>query len=106
MIRGIVFDFDGTLVVSNHIKRQAFCEVTNAYDPSGTTVTRILQCFPNKDRYDIFLEIAHELSLQKRTPKNQRPEPLATQWAETYTCRCEQAIATCEEVSGTSETLQ
>jgi len=106
MIRCIVFDFDGTLVVSNHIKRQAFFEVVRSHDPSGMTVTRILQNYPNKDRDGIFLEIARELFTQNPTRTHQNPEPLATQWAKTYTLHCEQAIATCEEVSGASETLQ
>ena len=106
MIRCIVFDFDGTLVVSNHIKRQTFYEVTYSYDPSGTTVTRILQNFPNKDRYGIFREIARECEDGKQIPQNQRPENLAAQWAEAYTIRCEQAISICEEIPGTFKTLQ
>lgn len=106
MIQCIVFDFDGTLVVSNHIKLQVFYEITHSYDPSGSTVTRILKQYPNKDRYGIFLEIVHELLLKNQIPKHQSPEALATQWAEDYTFRCEQAIATCEEVPGTTETLR
>ena len=106
MIRCIVFDFDGTLVVSNHIKLQAFYKVTDSYDPSGTTVTRILKQYPNKDRYGIFLEIASELFPKNQTPKYQSLNALATQWAEAYTFSCEQAIATCEEVPGTTEALR
>jgi phosphoglycolate phosphatase-like HAD superfamily hydrolase len=106
MIGCIVFDFDGTLVVSNHIKLQAFYEVTHSHDPSGFTVTRILKQYPNKDRYGIFLEIARELFPKNQTPKYQSLNALATQWAKAYTVSCEQAIATCEEVPGTSETLR
>ena len=106
MIRCIVFDFDGTLVASNHIKLQVFYEVTHSHDPSGSTVTRILKQYPNKDRYGIFLEIASELLFKNQIPKQQNPEALATQWAEDYTFSCEQAIATCEEVPGTTETLR
>jgi len=106
MIRCIVFDFDGTLVVSNHIKLQVFYEVTQSYDPSGSTVTRILKQYPDKDRYGIFLEIGNELFAKNQIPKYQSPETLATQWAEAYTFSCEKSIATCEEVPGTSETLR
>ena len=106
MIGCIVFDFDGTLVVSNHIKLQVFYEITHSYDPSGSTVTRILKQYPNKDRDGIFLEIAHELLVKNQIPKHQSQEVLATQWAEDYTFSCEQAIATCEEVPGTTETLR
>jgi len=106
MIRCIVFDFDGTLVVSNHIKLQVFYEVTHSHDPSGSTVTRILKQYPDKDRYGIFLEIGSELFAKNQIPKYQSPKALATQWAEDYTFSCEQAIATCEEVPGTTETLR
>jgi phosphoglycolate phosphatase-like HAD superfamily hydrolase len=106
MIGCIVFDFDGTLVVSNHIKRQAFYEVTHSYDPSGSTVTHILKHYPDKDRHGLFLEIVRELFAKNQSHKDQSPEALATQWVEAYTFSCEQAIATCQEVSGTSETLR
>ena len=100
MIRCIVFDFDGTLVNSNHIKLQAFYEVTHSHNPSGSTVTRILKQYPNKDRHGIFLEIVRELFAKNKTPKYQSPEALTTQWVEAYTFNCEQAIATCEEYNG------
>ena len=106
MIRCIVFDFDGTLVISNHVKRQAFYDVTHSYDPSGSTVTHILKQYPDKDRHGLFLEIVRELFAKNQLSKHQSPEALATQWAETYTVNCEQAIATCEEVPGASETLK
>jgi phosphoglycolate phosphatase-like HAD superfamily hydrolase len=106
MIRCIVFDFDGTLVVSNHIKLEVFYQVTHPYDPNGSTVTRILKQYPNKDRYGIFLEIVRELLVKKQISKQESPKSLATQWAEDYTLSCEQAIATCKEVPGTTETLR
>jgi len=106
MIRCIVFDFDGTLVVSNHIKLQAFYEITYSHDPTGSTVTRVLEQYPNKDRYGIFLEIVRELFANKQIPNSQSPEALTNQWTEAYSFSCEQAIATCEEVPGTSDTLR
>ena len=105
MIGCMVFDFDGTLVDSNHIKHQTFYHVTSSHDPSGETVAHVLRQYPHKDRYGIFSEIARELILKKQISKNQHPETLAAQWAEAYTFDCEQAIATCEEVPGTSDTL-
>ncbi len=106
MIGCIVFDFDGTLVISNHIKRQAFYEVTHSYDPSGSTVTHILKQYPDKDRHGLFLEIVRELFAKDLIAKHQSLEDLGAQWTEAYTLYCEQAIATCEEIPGASETLQ
>jgi len=106
MIRGIVFDFDGTLVDSNDIKLQTFYDVTKSHDPTGSTVTRILKQFPNKDRYGLFHAIIREFFAQNQTEDSKDLETLAAQWAEDYTVRCEKSIENCEEVSGTSETLQ
>ena len=106
MIGGIVFDFDGTLVDSNHIKLNTFYEVTKSHDPSGSTVTRILKLFPHKDRYGIFQAIVRELFIKDLVTEPNNLEALAAEWAEAYTFICEQAIKTCDEVSGASETLQ
>ncbi len=106
MIRGIAFDFDGTLVDSNDIKLQTFYEVTKPHDPTGSTVARILKQFPNKDRYGLFHAIIREFVTKNQIENTKDLETLAVKWAEDYTFRCERAIENCEEVSGTSETLQ
>ncbi|MCZ6800469.1 MAG: HAD family hydrolase [Nitrospirae bacterium] len=106
MIGCIVFDFDGTLVLSNHIKRQAFYDVTHSHDPSGSTVSRILKQHPDKDRHGIFLEIVRELFAKNEIANHHNLEALAAQWTEAYTVYCEQAIATCEEVPGASDALE
>ena len=105
MIRGIVFDFDGTLVDSNDIKVQTFYEVTKSHDPTGSTVTRILKQFPDKDRHGLFHAIIRELFNKDLRILSQDLEILAAQWTEEYTVRCEKAIGNCKEVPGTSETL-
>ena len=106
MIRGVVFDFDGTLVDSNDIKVQTFYEVTKSHDPTGSTVTRILNQFPNKDRYGLFHAIIGELFANNQIEDSKDLEILATQLAEDYTVTCEKAIENCKEVPGTSETLR
>ena len=106
MIKGIIFDFDGTLVDSNDIKAQTFYEVTKALDPTGSTVTRILKQFPNKDRHGLFHAITAELFTNNQIKDPINLEILATQFAEDYTVKCEKAIENCSEVPGTSETLR
>lgn len=101
----VVFDFDGTLVDSNHIKRQTFYDIVQPYDPEGTSVTRILQQFPEKDRYGIFEEIIKTLANQGSLPSNLDPNILKDHWAQSYTAQCERAIAECEEVPGASQAL-
>ncbi len=106
MIRGIVFDFDGTLVDSNDIKLQTFYEVTKSHDPNGSTVTRVLKQFPDKDRYGLFQAIVRELFTKDPAILPKDVDRLSSQWAEAYTVRCEHAIGICEEVPGTSEALR
>lgn len=106
MIRGIAFDFDGTLVDSNDIKRQTFYKVTKSHDPAGSTVTRILNQFPHIDRYGIFQAIVRELIANEPAVDPKDLNTLATQWAEAYTVECEKAIEQCGEVPGASETLR
>lgn len=106
MIRGVVFDFDGTLVDSNDIKVQTFYEVTKSHDPTGSTIARILKQFPNKDRYGLFHTITRELVSKNQIEDTKDLETLATQLAENYTVKCEKAIENCEEIPGTSEALR
>ncbi len=106
MIRGIVFDFDGTLVDSNDIKVQTFYDVTKCHDPKGSTVTGVLKKFPNKDRHGLFHAIIGELFAKNQIEDTKDLETLATQLTEDYTVKCEKAIENCEEVPGTSEALR
>ncbi len=106
MIRCVVFDFDGTLVDSNAIKTQTFYTIAQRYDPDGATVADVLgRCFRG-DRYTITKEIARELMARGRLPTQPSVETWATQWSRTYTTTCENAIANCAEVPGTSSVLK
>jgi phosphoglycolate phosphatase len=105
MISCVVFDFDGTLVVSNQVKVQSFYEVVRDYDPNGRTVTDVLERCSNRDRYAITRELAREFTAKGLTPPQLGTEILSLQWAETYTTVCEAAIVNCPEVSGATEIL-
>jgi beta-phosphoglucomutase-like phosphatase (HAD superfamily) len=49
-IRCVAFDFDGTLVDSNAVKRQAYFEAARREDPSGQLVAAVLAELPQGDR--------------------------------------------------------
>ncbi|MEO6201887.1 MAG: HAD hydrolase-like protein [Nitrospirales bacterium] len=105
MIACVAFDFDGTLVDSNQVKVQSFYKIVEDYDPSGCTVTEVLQRCTDKDRYGITRELAREFKAKGLIPPPISTEVLGLQWAETYTAACETAIVRCQEVPGASRIL-
>lgn len=96
-IRVIAFDFDGTLVRSNRIKRTRLYD-TVAGVPMAAT---ILDDMHNKgfsgDRYDIFRELCHRLDLEG----DARAERLVRVYGEL----CRQSLIECDEVPGATAAL-
>ncbi len=60
MIRCLVFDFDGTLVPSNAIKRDAYTETVAAVPGAGSRVLEIIAANPDFDRHRVFAQLATE----------------------------------------------
>ena len=106
MIKCVVFDFDGTLVDSNDIKREAFFEVARPWDSSGKVVEEIFERWPAANRYEKTRRIAEELIGRKLLPANPSTEDWAARLAEDYTARCEAAIAQCAEMPGATTALE
>lgn len=94
MIRCVVFDFDGTLVLSNRIKRDTFIDIAADFPHGPAAMTGILQRAPG-DRVAILTEFAAASGAADR----------AAELIERYTTLCEQRIVVCPERAGASETL-
>jgi phosphoglycolate phosphatase-like HAD superfamily hydrolase len=105
MIKCVVFDFDGTLVDSNAIKRDTFFEVAHPWDASGEIVAEVFERWPGADRYEKTRRIAEELIRRGVLPVNASPEEWGARLADDYTERCERAIASCPERPGASQAL-
>jgi len=106
MIRCVCFDFDGTLVDSNAVKRDSFFDVLSEVDPSGETITHVLDVVRPGDRYDIMRDVAVRLRDRGAIPAEPGIETFARRWVETYTQRCEETVAKCPEIPGATSTLE
>lgn len=92
MIRCVVFDFDGTLVLSNEIKHECFLEVASTISGGYRSMELILLRQPG-DREQIFKEFSSEMSLN------------AADLVAVYSRTCEEKILQCAERAGASRCL-
>lgn len=106
MIKCVVFDFDGTLVDSNDIKRETFFEIVRPWDASGTVVSEVFERWPGDDRYGKTRRIAEELINRELLPKDSSLEYWGKRLANDYTTHCENAIANCAERPGATQALE
>lgn len=95
MIRSIVFDFDGTLVDSNHIKRQTFFDLASEYAQGIRLMGDVLREAGDRDRYWVFTRFAADLPGRAD----------ATTLAERYTRICEERIGSAPEIAGAGASL-
>ncbi len=106
MIKCVSFDFDGTLVDSNGIKREAFFEITLPWDASGEVVTEVYERWPLADRYEKTRKIAEGLINRKLLPEGSTVEGWGARLANDYTARVESAITNGAEMPGASKALK
>lgn len=99
MIHCVVFDFDGTLVDSNAVKRSAFFEVTRAHDLEGEIVADVLR--ERLDRYQTMARIAERLAAQGQLLAPDQGDL----WAEAYGRICEDEVTGRPEIPGASALL-
>ncbi len=83
MIRAIAFDFDGTLVDSNPIKKSAFYEVVADIPGAARALGQILKSPESGARHDVFRALDARLR-----PANINPEALVR----AYGAKCEAGI--------------
>lgn len=92
LIRCVVFDFDGTLVLSNEIKREGFLVIA-AELPGGLEVMERLLVDPPGDRFAILSAFARHYDVDGRA------------LASRYSAWCEERIVTCPERAGADRLL-
>ncbi len=100
MVKCVVFDFDGTLVESNEIKRKTFYEVTKDILGADTILDEILSSPDSGDRYSIFNSLISELKITKEVFFD------AVQLSDFYTRMCECRISSAPEIKGATKTIK
>ena len=99
MIKCVVFDFDGTLVKSNEIKRRVFYEVTEDIVGAGPVLDELFSVPDSGDRYNIFDALIKNLKLGQEVGIS------AVYLSDLYTKICEHKISEAPEAFGAFNTL-
>jgi len=99
MIKCVVFDFDGTLVKSNEIKRRVFYEVTEDIVGAVPVLDELFSVPDSGDRYDIFDLLIKNLKMGQEVGIS------AVYLSDLYTKICEHRISEAPEVFGAFNTL-
>ena len=60
-----IFDFDGTLVLSNDIKREGFFQCVEAFKNGKEIIDNIMNKSKNSDRFSIFNNFSEKISANK-----------------------------------------
>lgn len=106
MTRCVVFDFDGVLVDSNAVKRQAYFDIfASLGHAAAATVDRVLAADVDSDRYELIRRMLAALPASGARAPAGRIDDLVNTYAERYNDICEEHAATCAEITGASETI-
>jgi phosphoglycolate phosphatase len=101
-IRAIIFDFDGTLILSNEIKRDCYLAVANDWPNGEAIVKELLDGPPVGDRYALFSLFAQRIA---ETVKDKPVDTIKLELAEDYSRRVEAALLVCPERPGAMDLL-
>lgn len=100
MIRCVVFDFDGTLVDSNHIKHDAFLQIAQRYPAGREIMAGLIEAADIGTRDRVFEKFVAELGIA--------PKARGAMIAELVTCytdHCFREISRADEIVGARAVL-
>ena len=103
IIRCVAFDFDGTLVRSNDIKRQSFYDAVVDIRQAGAELDKLFSSEFSGNRYDLLYELSKRLYPEKSIEEHQLE---GARLAAIYGELCMRRIRTCEEVPGAVTVLE
>lgn len=100
----VVFDFDGVLVDSNRLKREAYHRVFNGLD-ADKVIVRCLNEQPQAHRYEQIRRIVLELVAEGRLRGSTNLDQCVDRHGAEYTRICQAETARCDEIPGASSVL-
>lgn len=100
----VVFDFDGVLVDSNRIKREAYYRAFRGMH-ADEVIARCLDERPQAHRYDHVRTIVRHLIAGGWLPERSDPDRYVDHYVAQYTRICETETARCDEIRGASSVL-
>jgi phosphoglycolate phosphatase len=100
-IRTIVFDLDGTLVDSNHIKQSGFDIVLQDNPKALELLHDVLKINPYLDRSSVFLEIGRQLFDDNVIERKRWVSSMVS----AYTIYCEDRVSQAAEITGADYVL-
>ncbi len=105
-VKTVVFDFDGTLVDSNPIKREAYFEVFSSYGETGSTiVSQVLEEIDPSPRAVIIEEALRRLVAAGHIANGEMNEAKGRMVIR-YGQICQSKVTACPEIDGASESIR
>lgn len=105
MIRCVSFDFDGTLVQSNEIKRNAYFVAAARYQCPSEVVSAMV-AETEGDRHGVLAALANELGARDLLPAGTSSNEAAQQMVDDYGRHCESEIMRCPDMPGARAALE
>lgn len=101
MFLAVVFDFDGTLIDSNAIKREGFVHVASVHAGSSTHMEAVLASVSG-DRRAVFEAYARRMQVQPGEPSRRVVDDLVS----AYSSMIDAAVASAQEMPGATRLLE
>lgn len=100
--KAYIFDFDGTLVQSNLLKRQAFYQISDEVLKHKAIVDKVLSLIPERSRFEIIREIYGLIHFETGDIYDNHKVDNAIK---AYSSIVRDGVMSCPEVEGASELL-
>src|SRR5260221_3141819 len=98
-----IFDFDGTLVHSNQLKRDAFYEISEEVTANRRVVDEVLAAIPDRSRFEIIDRIY--AGLEPTTGKGKSREAIIEKAVTKYSKIVREGVLACPELEGATALL-